>query len=121
MIDAGYGALLLDLRNSSESDGNTTYFGEKESYDVEGAVNYLGTRLEVTMNILGIMGRSMGGGVVIRAQAELGVFKFVIAQRTFLDVPSLVNDVVPLSTWLPSFPFTPLIVFFGSRVFEVPG
>jgi dipeptidyl aminopeptidase/acylaminoacyl peptidase len=115
MIDEGYGALMLDLRNSGESDGDTTYFGEKEWQDVEGAVNYLSTRPEVNMDRLGIMGRSMGGGVVIRAQAELGVFKFVIAQSTFTDVPSLVNDVVPLSTGLPSFPFGPLIVFFGSR------
>ena len=115
MIDEGYGALLLDLRNSGESDGDTTYFGEKEWHDVEGAVNYLSTRPEVNMSLLGIMGRSMGGGVVIRAQAEMGVFKFVIAQSTFSSVPQLVNDVVPLFTGLPSFPFAPMIVFFGSR------
>lgn len=115
MIDEGYGALLLDLRNSGESDGDTTYFGEKEWQDVEGAVNYLKTRPEVNMDRLGIMGRSMGGGVAIRAQAELQIFKFVIAQSTFADVPSLVDDVVPLTTGLPSFPFAPLIVFFGSQ------
>jgi fermentation-respiration switch protein FrsA (DUF1100 family) len=61
------------------------------------------------------MGRSMGGGVVIRAQAEMGIFKFVIAQSTFTNVPELVNDVVPLLTGLPSFPFAPTIVFFSSR------
>lgn len=115
MIDEGYGALLLDLRNSGESDGDTTYFGEKEWHDVEGAVDYLSTRPEVNMSLLGIMGRSMGGGVVIRAQAELGIFKFVIAQSTFTSVPELVEQVVPLSTGLPSFPFAPMIVFFGSR------
>ena len=115
MIDEGYGALLLDLRNSGESDGDTTYFGAKEWHDVEGAINYLSTRPKVNMSLLGIMGRSMGGGVVIRAQAELGVFKFVIAQSTFTSVPELVDQVVPLSTGLPSFPFAPLIVFFGSK------
>jgi dipeptidyl aminopeptidase/acylaminoacyl peptidase len=115
MIDEGYGALMLDLRNSGESDGDTTYFGEKEWRDVEGAVNYLRTRPEVNMDMLGIMGRSMGGGVVIRAQAEMGVFKFVIAQSTFTNVPDLVNDVVPFFTGLPSFPFAPMIVFFGSQ------
>ena len=115
MIDEGYGALMLDLRNSGESDGDTTYFGEKEWHDVEGAVNYLRTRPEVKMDALGIMGRSMGGGVVIRSQAELGVFKFVIAQSTFTNVPDLINQVVPLSTGLPSFPFAPLIVLFGSQ------
>lgn len=115
MIDEGYGALMLDLRNSGESDGDTTYFSEKEWHDVEGAVNYLSTRPEVNMDKLGIMGRSMGGGVVIRAQAELQVFKFVIAQSTFTDIPSLVNDVIPLSTGLPSFPFSPLIVFFAQQ------
>jgi len=115
MIDEGYGALLLDLRNSGESDGDTTYFGEKEWHDVEGAVDYLSTRPEVNMSLLGIMGRSMGGGVVIRAQAELQVFKFVIAQSTFTSVPDLVSDVVPLSTGLPAFPFAPMIVFFGKQ------
>jgi uncharacterized protein len=114
-IDDGYGALLIDLRNSGESDGDTTYFGEKEWRDVEGAVNYLKTRPEVNMDKLGIMGRSMGGGVVIRAQAELQIFKFVIAQSTYTDIPSLVSDVVPLSTGLPSFPFSPLIVFFAQQ------
>jgi len=115
MIDEGYGALLLDLRNSGESDGDTTYFGDKEWHDVEGAVNYLRTRPEVNMDALGIMGRSMGGGVVIRAQAEMGIFKFVIAQSTFTSIPDLVTDVVPLSTGLPSFPFAPMIVFFAER------
>lgn len=115
LIDEGYGALMLDLRNSGESDGDTTYFGEKEWHDVEGAVHYLATRPEVNMDRLGIMGRSMGGAVVIRAQAELGVFKFVIAQSTFTNIPDLVNDVVPLSTGLPSFPFGPLIVFFSQQ------
>ena len=115
MIDEGYGALMLDLRNSGESDGDTTYFGEKEWHDVEGAVNYLRTRPEVNMDALGIMGRSMGGYVVIRAQAELQIFKFVIAQSTFTSIPDLVNDVVPLSTGLPSFPFGPLIVFFAEH------
>lgn len=115
MTDEGYGALLIDLRNSGESGGNTTYFSEKEWHDVEGAVKYLKTRPEVNMDKLGIMGRSMGGGVVIRAEAELGVFDFVIAQSTFTDVKSLVNDVVPLSTGLPSFPFAPLITFFAEQ------
>jgi fermentation-respiration switch protein FrsA (DUF1100 family) len=82
---------------------------------VEGAVNYLRTRPEVNMDMLGIMGRSMGGGVVIRAQAEMQIFKFVIAQSTFTNVPDLVNDVVPLFTGLPSFPFAPMIVFFGTQ------
>ena len=67
------------------------------------------------MDALGIMGRSMGGGVVIRSQAEMGVFKFVIAQSTFTSIPELVTDVVPLSTGLPSFPFAPMIVFFAER------
>ena len=115
MIDEGYGALMLDLRNSGESDGDTTYFGEKEWRDVEGAVNYLSTRPEVNMDRLGIMGRSMGGGVVIRAQAEMQTFKFVIAQSTFTSITDLVTDVVPLSTGLPSFPFAPMIVFFSER------
>jgi len=113
MIDEGYGALLFDLRNSGESGGNTTYFGAREWQDVAGAVAFLRTRPEVNMDRLGIMGRSMGGGVVIRAAAELRVFKFIIAQSTFTDATSLVNDVVPLSTGLPSFPFAPLIRFFG--------
>jgi uncharacterized protein len=115
MIDEGYGALMLDLRNSGNSDGDTTYFGEKEWHDVEGAIHYLKTRPEVNMDRLGIMGRSMGGYVVIRSQAELQAFKFVIAQSTFTNIPDLVNDVVPLSTGLPSFPFSPLIVYFSER------
>lgn len=57
----------------------------------------------------------MGGGVVIRAQAEMGVFKFVIAQSMFTSVSELVNDVVPLSTGLPSLPFASLITFFAER------
>jgi len=59
MIDEGYGALMLNLRNSGESDGNTTCFGEKEWHDEEGAVNYLRTRPEVNVDPLGIMGRAM--------------------------------------------------------------
>jgi uncharacterized protein len=115
MIDEGYGALLIDLRNCGESDGDTSYLSEKEWHDVEGAVNYLKTRPEVNLDKLGIMGRSVGGAVVIRSQAELQRFKFVIAESTFSNMPELEKYAIPHFMKLPTFPFLPMTVFFIRR------
>jgi len=115
LIDAGYGAILFDLRNHGQSGGTITRFGASEWHDVEGAVNYLSTRSEVNLDKLGIMGRSMGGAVIIRAASEMQVFKFVIAQSTYTDLPSLIDQVFPLSSGLPAFPFASLSSFFAEQ------
>lgn len=109
----GYGALLFDLRNHGQSQGDVTTLGYAEVEDVRGAVAYLLTRPEVNPELLGLIGMSMGGGIVIRAAARIPEVRAVIAQSAFTSLEDNMAHGVSAVTGLPSFPFAPLVVWFG--------
>lgn len=109
----GYGALLFDLRNHGQSQGNVTTLGYAEVEDVRGAVAYLLTRPEVNSDLLGLVGMSMGGGIVIRAAARIPEVRAVIAQSAITSLEDNMAQGVRALTGLPPFPFAPLVVWFG--------
>lgn len=83
LYKSGYGALLIDLRNSGSSQGNLTSWGYWEAEDVKAAFAYLQTRPEVNPARIGIVGKSAGGAAVIRAAAQLPDVWVVIAESTY--------------------------------------
>src|SRR5262249_59889252 len=62
LVGHGYAVLALDLRNYGESDATPegVTFGETESNDIIGAMNYLGSRNPAMR--YGGLGFSLGGG-----------------------------------------------------------
>jgi len=111
----GYGALLFDLRNHGQSQGRVTTLGYAEVEDVRGALTYLLARPEVNPECIGLVGASMGGAVAIRAAARLPAVRVVIAQSTFTGLEDNLAEGMHTLTGLPSFPFAPLVVWFGER------
>ena len=74
--DAGYAALILDLRGHGESGGE---FDANLFNDVAAAVTYLQSRPEVNPMRVAIRGSSMGGWLAIHTAAHLAEVSPVIA------------------------------------------
>ena len=109
LVRHGYGVLLYDLRGHGESGGDLRAFGWDDVGDVEAALKFLLSREEVSPDRIGMLGFSIGGQVAIRAAAEYGEIKAIIADDpgfvTVDDAPaaqSLPDRIVNLMSWINS-------------------
>ena len=113
LVEAGYGALLLDLRNSGASEGDVTTLGHLEALDVGGALTFVQAQPEADPERIGLLGHSMGGATAILAAARYPQIAAVVAESTFTSVKDNVADSLRALTGLPPFPFAPLVIWFG--------
>lgn len=109
----GYGALLFDLRNHGESEGEITTLGYLEAEDVGAAVEYGLSRPEVDARRIGLVGMSMGGATVLRAAARIPEVDAVVAEAAYTSIEDNLAHGVRALTGLPPFPFAPLVAWFG--------
>jgi dipeptidyl aminopeptidase/acylaminoacyl peptidase len=111
----GYSALLLDLRNHGQSEGSLSTMGYHEVMDVEGAIDFLLEQPEIDQDRIGLVGHSLGGGIVIRAAAQFSRVKATVAESAFTSLEDNIEEGVRELLGLPPFPFAPLVIFFGER------
>lgn len=110
----GYGALLFDLRNSGESEGEYSSWGYHEAADVLAAVDYLKGREAVNPARIGVMGFSTGGAAVLRAAMQSSDIKLVIVQSSYTAVTDNLPHVITLlGGRVPAYP--PLVVWWGEQ------
>lgn len=114
-----YNVLLFDWRAHGESEGERTTFGYKEVQDVAAALDFVSSRHEVDPERIGVLGKSLGGAIAIRAAADLPQLKAVVSDSPF---PSLQDSIEvgvrrrgPLGAW----PLRPLATFLGTRTLGV--
>src|SRR2546428_12486287 len=83
LVGHGYSVLAVDLRNYGESDATSegVTFGDAESNDIIGAMNYLGT--EHPGLRYGGLGFSMGGEAVLYAAARDARLAATVTAGTF--------------------------------------
>jgi fermentation-respiration switch protein FrsA (DUF1100 family) len=98
-----YNVLMFDWRAHGESEGTRTTFGYKEVKDVSAAVAYITSRPELDSQRIGVLGKSMGGAIAIRAAAKLPQIKAVVSDSPY---PSLQDSIQvgvdrrgPLGVW----------------------
>ncbi len=115
LAERGYGVLLFDLRNSGESDGTVTTFGLMEVNDVRGAVDFVLAQPGVDTDRIGLLGHSLGGATAIMATARIPEIRAVVAESAYTSIEDNIGNGVESLTRLPSFPFAPLVVFFGRQ------
>jgi dipeptidyl aminopeptidase/acylaminoacyl peptidase len=115
LVEAGYGVLLFDLRNSGASEGEVTTLGYLETLDVGGALAFVEARPGVDPERLGLLGHSMGGAAAIQAAARYPQVRALVAESTFTSIEDNVSEGITALTGLPPFPFAPLVVWFGER------
>jgi pimeloyl-ACP methyl ester carboxylesterase len=89
LVEQGFGVLLYDLRAHGRSTGNLGTWGWVEVNDFHGAVDYLLSHSDVDPYRIGAMGFSLGGQITIRAAAENGSVRAVIAED---PSPAVLSD-----------------------------
>ncbi len=107
----GYGALLFDLRNHGESEGELTSLGALETRDVSAAVAFA-RQTAGPDSAVAVFGHSMGAAAVLLAAPTLDV-QAVIAASAYTSMEDNLDFSVRALTGLPAFPFAPLVAFFG--------
>jgi dipeptidyl aminopeptidase/acylaminoacyl peptidase len=106
--EKGYNMLLFDFRNSGMSGGDKTTIGIYEKDDLLGAVNFV--KSQGSKHIV-LLGYSMGAAASITAAAESQDVNAVIADSSFADLETYLNDNMSKWSGLPSFPFNNTILF----------
>ena len=90
LAEKGYNSLAIDLRAHGQSGGQYCTYGYYEKYDIQSAVDYLGTQ-GLDSNI-GVWGQSLGGAIALQALAIEPRLNFGIIESTFSDLSTIVND-----------------------------
>jgi uncharacterized protein len=105
----GYALLMIDLRNYGDSDGTPEgiTFGDLESYDVVGAVDFLAARAPALP--VGAIGFSMGGATVLRAAAHDRRLRAVVADSAFADARTVAVAFTRAATGLPTVLAAPFV------------
>lgn len=116
---AGWNALLFDLRHHGASGGHATTFGLKEKEDVKAAVRLARERSPVPVVVWGV---SLGGASAVFAAAEDPEVAGVICDSSFRSLDDTVRHHLQLFRgfrwWLrlvPSWPVADLAVFWMGR------
>ena len=89
LLEAGYGALLVDFRNHGESDGDVTSMGYHEIKDARAAYTYL--TAQPGIEAVAIWGHSMGAGVAIKLMSEVDAAGLIV-DAAFTDYPSQIHS-----------------------------
>jgi pimeloyl-ACP methyl ester carboxylesterase len=114
-----YGVLALDLRNYGESDGTPEgiTFGEEESNDVIGAMDYLAARQPGLR--FGALGMSMGGETVLYAAARDARLEAIVTDGTFAEARTIAAAFASAATGIPRWALGPFL-WSAERLHGVP-
>ncbi|MEO8361103.1 MAG: alpha/beta fold hydrolase [Vicinamibacteria bacterium] len=118
-LDEGWEPVLVDLRGSGGSSGNTTSIGFHEGRDERAAVRFV--REKAPNETLVLWGVSMGGAAALRAVGELGAkVDAMIVEAPFATLRSaVVNRFTSLG--VPSVGLVDLLIFWGGRQLDFDG
>jgi fermentation-respiration switch protein FrsA (DUF1100 family) len=84
LVDRGFSALLFDFRARGESGGQRSSEGDREQWDVLGAIDYV-TERGVPVERIGLLGFSLGAGVALLVAAQEPRIPAVVSDSGFLD------------------------------------
>ncbi|WP_420627175.1 alpha/beta hydrolase [Candidatus Leptofilum sp.] len=103
MHQAGYGALLVDLRNHGESGDAISTWGLAEANDLIAAFGYLQTHPEVDSARIGLVGKSMGGAAAALAAAQLPDLAVLVLESTYASLEENMVNIMPSIARAPGF------------------
>lgn len=106
LMEAGFGMLSIDFRNSGDSEGDVTSMGVYEIQDARAAYQFLLAQDDVQQIIL--MGHSMGGGIASQLMQEVDADGLII-DATFADFASIVRAGV-VARGFPPTPITEVLM-----------
>jgi uncharacterized protein len=107
-VQHGYNVLLFDYRNSGESEGNLTSMGQYEIDDLLGALDFIKSQGDIGEHV-GVIGFSMGAATALMAAARDEGFEVAIADSSFADLTTYLEENLPVWSRLPAIPFNAII------------
>jgi fermentation-respiration switch protein FrsA (DUF1100 family) len=84
LVDRGFSVFLFDFRARGKSGGNRSSEGDREQWDVFGAIDYVTDR-GIPMERIGLLGFSLGAGVALLVAAQEPRIPAVVSDSGFLD------------------------------------
>jgi dipeptidyl aminopeptidase/acylaminoacyl peptidase len=95
-VSKGISTLIIDLRGHGETVGGCNTFGDKERYDIMGAVDFLKEKGYTPDDRIGLLGLSMGGAASFLAAMDLnreavGTVDVLVFDSGIADVPSSIE------------------------------
>lgn len=103
----GFNVLIYDQRHHGRSEGDFTTYGFYESHDVKAAIDFLEAK-GLNTEQLGIIGESFGAATSLMAGAIDDRIKFVIADSSYIDMPTAVRDNAWRMNYVPHHPIPDL-------------
>lgn len=116
LVNHGFSVLLFDLRARGKSGGYRSSEGDREQWDVFGAIDYVAER-GILVEHIGLLGFSLGAGVALLVAAQEPRIPAVVSDSGFLDymldLQKLRIGPFPLPYW-----FAVLVAFAGRILFK---
>ena len=84
LVEHSFSVLLFDFRARGESEGTRSSEGDREQWDVLGAIDYV-TGRGIPVERIGLLGFSLGAGVALLVAAQEPRIPAVVSDSGFLD------------------------------------
>lgn len=114
LVDRGFSVLLFDFRARGESGGSRSSEGDREQWDVFGAIDYVAER-GIPVERIGLLGFSLGAGVALLVAAQESRVPAVVSDSGFLDYMLDLQFLRIGPFYLPS--WFAILVAFAGRIF----
>ena len=114
LVNHGFSVLLFDFRARGESGGDRSSEGDREQWDVLGAIDYVSGR-GIPLERIGLLGFSLGAGVALLVAAQEPRIPAVVSDSGFLDYMIDLQQLSIGSFRLPS--LFALLVALTGRIF----
>jgi fermentation-respiration switch protein FrsA (DUF1100 family) len=116
LVERGFSVLLFDFRARGESGGYRSSEGDREQWDVFGAIDYV-TERGIPVERIGLLGFSLGAGVALLVAAEEPRIPAVVSDSGFLDYMMDLQNLYVGPFRLPSW-FAIFVAFAGRILFK---
>ena len=116
LVDRGFSVFLFDLRARGASGGSRSSEGDREQWDVFGAIDYV-TERGIPVERIGLLGFSLGAGVALLVAAQEPRIPAVVSDSGFLDYMMDLQKLYIGPFRIPSW-FTFCVAFIGSVFFK---
>jgi len=122
LVQQGFSVLLFDFRGRGESGGQRDSNGDRERWDVLGAIDYVQSR-GIPPERMGLVGFSLGAAVAILVAAKEPRIPAVVSDSGFLDSMTYLKRMPFYWFFLPSWFAVPIALagrwFFGADFSQV--
>jgi pimeloyl-ACP methyl ester carboxylesterase len=96
----GYGVLLFDRRGQGASEGDPNGYGWAGTRDVHAAIAFLRGQPEVDESLIGGLGLSVGGEILLQAAAETDGLHAVVSEGAGIRSVREAVDLPGLDSWI---------------------